>query len=712
MLKQALLLLVATTQSKISDDGIKITNSEHKAYLVSDEIDRTIKIDASAPIVKFQESHSDCTATRKNLTILYLNEINKLYSEWLNIEHVQIEDLDSRYLTKGKLNLLQTEELVNITSIYFLKNEEVCINSECEIKSIQESIINELAHNNGYSPTESECASESEISLEYTLKTSDKADSILLDVKSVTDNNLKITADKRFEANFILEKNGHSYYHLLLPEAFQETTITFDIADGSKGHADHHNCRSFKIYNIEAIKDIRSLTRTPRGLISGILAVSALSSEFFAYQKLSSKIADIHNSMNNLENVHDEVSRRIFSNSISISELVSKECTLEKTISEEKFKNVIYNSFRQYREELSDLLLSIQTKTPGNIAHRLLVDLCSEENSDLNACKLFFHEQNYHLINISAIKKHNTIKISLYIHFKMPILSEIKSVKTIKSIPVPFRTAHNLYEYRQAIIPESIGSFQNYTFSLDNCKKNYHTIFCKFEDLNLVNQNLKCLKTIQKDAQKSNNCFKNIQNPEKCLFKISRDKVYVSHFEKPIITSLQSKFYPSRQQNHKISNIGITELNRDKQKLLLSCGQQKLTFLGLKNYDTEFELNIEPIYVHTNISLNISNTKIDNIYIDNTKNFKKYNHKNFVGIIIIVICFIILSIPITLTLIYKLKCSRKRIARSTLKTLEARRSPKKPSTSSRLKSYFGRNKIVDTNNPTSLESQINNTTNI
>ena len=156
MLKQALLLLVAkTTQSKISDDGIKITNSEHRAYLVSDEIDRTINIDASVPVVKFQESHSDCTATRKNLTILYLNEINKLYSEWLNIEHVQIEDLDSRYLTKGKLNLLQTEKLVNITSIYFLKNEEVCIYSKCENKNIQESIINELAHNNGYSPTES-----------------------------------------------------------------------------------------------------------------------------------------------------------------------------------------------------------------------------------------------------------------------------------------------------------------------------------------------------------------------------------------------------------------------------------------------------------------------------------------------------------------------------------------------------------------------------
>ena len=135
---------------------------------------------------------------------------------------------------------------------------------------------------------------------------------------------------------------------------------------------------------------------------------------------------------------------------------------------QEKFKNVIYNSFHQYREELSDLLLSIQTKTPGNIAHRLLVELCSEENSDLNACKLFFHEQNYHLINISAIKKHNTIKISLLIHFKMPILSEIKSVKTVKSIPIPFITAQNIYEYRQAIVPESIGTFQNYKFVINS----------------------------------------------------------------------------------------------------------------------------------------------------------------------------------------------------------------------------------------------------
>ena len=697
MLRQALFLFfIKSCQSKISDNGIKITQSEHKAYLLSDEIDRTIKFDVSAPIAKFHESHSDCTATRKNLTLLYLNEINKLYSEWLNIEHVQIEDLDSRYLTKGELNLLQNEKLVNITTIYFLKNREDCINSECKNTVVQESIVDELAQKEGYSPTESECASESVTSLKYTLKTSEKADSILLNVKSVTDNNLKITADKKFKANFILEKNGHSYYHILLPEAFQETTITFDITDGSKGPANHHDCRSFKIYNIEAIKDIRLLSRTPRGLISGILAVSALSSEFFTYQKLSSKISDVKNTINNIENAHDEISKRIFSNSISISELVSKECTLEKTISEEKFKNVIYNSFHQYREELSDLLLSIQTKTPGNIAHRLLVELCSEENSDLNACKLFFHEQNYHLINISAIKKHNTIKISLLIHFKMPILSEIKSVKTVKSIPIPFTTAQNIYEYRQAIVPESIGTFQNYTFSLDNCKKNYHNTFCKFEDLNLIDQNLICLKSIQENTQTSNSCFKNIHHPEKCLFKISEEKVYISHFEKPIITSLRSKFYPSQQKTHKISKIGITELNRNTQKILISCGQQKLTFLGLKQKETEIEIDIDPIFIHTNISLS-SNTEIRAI---KKKPLIYQNNNTLIWLIIVFICVSSLTVPMTLILIHKSKCSQRKIAKSTLKALEARRSPKVKQ-QNKFKNCFGRNKININNNPNS-----------
>ena len=68
----------------------------------------------------------------------------------------------------------------------------------------------------------------------------------------------------------------------------------------------------------------------------------------------------------------------------------------------------------------------------------------------------------------------------------MPILSEIKSVKTVKSIPIPFTTAQNIYEYRQAIVPESIGTFQNYTFSLDNCKKNYHNTFFVVKLLNEI----------------------------------------------------------------------------------------------------------------------------------------------------------------------------------------------------------------------------------
>ena len=686
-----LLLFIKLCKSEINEYGIKIDNSEHSAYFISDEIDRVIKLDASAPLIKFEESHSDCTATRKNITVLYLNEINKLYSEWLNIEHVQIEDLDNRYLLDGNLNLLQNEKLVNISRLYFLKNSENCVNSQCKNRTNQESILNKLAQKNGYSPIESECAPESETSLEYTVETSERADSILLDVKSLNNNNLRITADKQFKANFILERNGHAYYHINLPESFQKASITFDIQSGdSDGHANLHECRSFKIYNIEAVQNTRSLSRRPRGVISSILAISALSSEFFAYQKLSGKISNIEKSIVENEKTINEVSKEIFANSLSLSELMLKECQLEKTLSEEKLKNVIFNSFLQYREELSDLLLSIQTKTPGNVAHRLLVDLCSEDNSDLNACKLFFHEQNYNLINISAIKKDNTIKISLWIHYTMPILSKINSVKTIKSLPVPFSKTENLYEYREAIIPKTIGTFQNYTFALDNCNKNHKTIFCKFEDLNLNDKNTKCLITIKNNLSDSNDCFKIIKNPETCLFKISDKKVYISHFVKPKITSLKSKPYPSSTKSNSITEIGITELMREKQKLLITCGEQQLTFLGLKRDETEIAINIDPVFIHTNLSLNISHSNqipINKVNI--------YHYSTFVPLIIIFMCLTILAVPVTLILIYKSKCSHRRIAKSTIKALEARRPSNNNTSSFKLKNYFNRNKVND-----------------
>ena len=79
------LKLVPLSESEFADQGVFISPYDHKGFFVTDEVERLLKIEADAPIIQMDQIDSDCIDSRKDLTVMYTNEINKLYSEWLDI---------------------------------------------------------------------------------------------------------------------------------------------------------------------------------------------------------------------------------------------------------------------------------------------------------------------------------------------------------------------------------------------------------------------------------------------------------------------------------------------------------------------------------------------------------------------------------------------------------------------------------------------------